>query len=291
MRLRLRRGDRLIVDMSEATVRAGATDPREVEKLIARGVHAFTRRNLHAKVIVTDKSVIAGSANVSQHSEHTLDEAAIITDDRSTVRRAREFLNRLCTEPIRAEYLELCKSLYRPPRFNGKSTKGKNSQQRAKSAKLWIVKLSEASLPESEIERFEQGEAEAEKKRVEDERRTKIDSFWWPREARIATELERGDWIITALRHKDKTMRVSPPGQFLHLDRYVRDPVSGKERFVFYLEIPRRGEEMTWEQFRDAANLLLTKAKLDSPRTRPVRDVHDADRLLALWTPRGRIAR
>jgi hypothetical protein len=277
--------------MSAPTVRAGATDPREVEKLIARGVEAFTRRNLHAKVIVTDKSVIAGSANVSEHSQHVLDEAAIITNDQSAIRQAREFINRLCTEPIRAEYLELCKNRYRPPRFSGKPTKGKNSQQRAKPAKLWIVKLSEASLPESESKRFEHGKAEAEKKRSEDERRTEIESFWWPSEPKMSTELEFGDWIIRAMQYKDKTINVYPPGQFLHLDRYVRDPVSARERFVFYLEIPKRGEAMAWEEFRDAAKLLLTTAKLDSPRTRRVRDVQVADSLLALWTPRGRFAR
>src|SRR3990167_4333385 len=56
--LPLRRGDRLVVDMSPATVRAGGTDPREVEKLMRRGVRAFTRRNLHAKVVVADASGI-----------------------------------------------------------------------------------------------------------------------------------------------------------------------------------------------------------------------------------------
>ena len=52
--LSLRKGDRLVVDMSPPIVRAGGTDPREIEKLILRGVEAFTRRNLHAKVVVAD---------------------------------------------------------------------------------------------------------------------------------------------------------------------------------------------------------------------------------------------
>src|SRR5262245_32515780 len=67
--LPLRRGDRLVVDMSPATVRAGSTDPREVEKLIEQGIQAFTRRNLHAKIVVADKTVISGSANVSRRSQ------------------------------------------------------------------------------------------------------------------------------------------------------------------------------------------------------------------------------
>ncbi len=90
--LPLRKGDRLIVDMSPAIVRAGGTDPREVEKLMLRGVKVFTRRNLHAKTVVSDNSVISGSANVSKHSQQVLDEAAILTNDQSAVRRAGEFI-------------------------------------------------------------------------------------------------------------------------------------------------------------------------------------------------------
>src|SRR5438046_2787512 len=97
--LPLRTGHRLVVDMSPATVRSGGTDPREVEKLIQRGIQAFTRRNLHAKIVVADKSVISGSANVSKHSQRVLDEAAILTTEPSAVRRAQEFIDRICTEP------------------------------------------------------------------------------------------------------------------------------------------------------------------------------------------------
>ena len=50
--LPLSRGDNLVVDMSLATVRGGATDPSEIEKLIRRGVKVFTRRHLHSKLIV-----------------------------------------------------------------------------------------------------------------------------------------------------------------------------------------------------------------------------------------------
>ena len=62
--LRLRKGHRLVVDMSPATVKAGATDPRELEILIGRGVEVFTRSNLHAKVVVADK---AADRRIGEH--------------------------------------------------------------------------------------------------------------------------------------------------------------------------------------------------------------------------------
>jgi phosphatidylserine/phosphatidylglycerophosphate/cardiolipin synthase-like enzyme len=62
--------------MSLPTVRSGATDPREVEKFVDRGVDVFTRRYLHSKLVVGDRFAIAGSANVSIRSRDLLDEAA-----------------------------------------------------------------------------------------------------------------------------------------------------------------------------------------------------------------------
>jgi hypothetical protein len=288
--LPLRNGDRLMVDMSVATVRAGGTDPFEVEKLMRRGVKAFTRRNLHAKLIVAGKWAIAGSANISRHSQQILDEAAILTNDPAAIRRAREFIDRLCTEPVRPEYLEKCKRLYKPPRFNGPRANGTHRQQRAKHAKLWIVNLSEYLIPEPERERYKQGEARA-AKLVEDPARSKREDFHWPYKPALASELEFGDWVIQVMTRKDKSIVVYPPAQLLFIGHYVRDTDFGKERWAFHLEAPKRGETMTWRKFSRAAKSLLKLHKSASPRTRPVRDIEVADGLLGLWTPGGRVSR
>ncbi len=288
--LPLRAGDRLVVDMSPATVRAGGTDPREIEKLIQRGVKAFTRRNLHAKIVVADKSVISGSANVSRHSQQVLDEAAILTTDPSAVRRAREFIDRVCSEPVRTEYLGKCKSIYRPPRLSGLRAGSKDRQNRATHAKLWLVNLVEASVPESEVERYEQGEVRAEKL-VKDQGRSTTTSFHWPRKPKMTNELELGDWIIQIVTYKDKTILVYAAGQLLFVDTYVRDPERGKERWVFHLEIPRRGETMTWKAFGRATKSFFGRGAPSKPRTKPIRDVQVADGLLSLWTPSGRVSR
>jgi len=285
--LPLRNGDRLVVDMSPATVRAGGTDPREVEKLIERGVQAFTRRNLHAKIVVADKTVISGSANVSKQSQQVLDEAAILTTDPSAVRRAQEFIDRICTEPVRREYLEECKRIYRPPRFTGQRAGSKDGQHRARHAKLWLVNLVEASVPDSELERYEQGEAKAEKL-AKDQSRSSTTSFHWPYKPKMASELELGDWMIQSVTYKDKSVLVYAPGQLLVVDHYVRDSERGKERWVFHLEVPKRGETMTWKEFRRVAKSFPAPTK---PRTKPIRDIQVADEVLGLWTPGGRVSR
>jgi hypothetical protein len=288
--LPLRRGDRLIVDMSPATVRAGGNDPREVEKLIRRGIRVFTRRHLHAKTIVTDRTAISGSANVSKRSQQLLDEAAILTNAPSTVRRAREFIERLSTEPVLPEYLEQCKQLYRPPRLNDGLADGNKMQRRTKHAKLWVVNLREYAIPDSEAERYHQGEVKVEES-VKNTNSSDTDSFHWPSRPRMADELELGEWIIRIMTNKDMTITVYPPGRLLFIDTYVRDLESGKKRYAFHLEVPKHGETMCWEDFRRAAKSILKTDKFTAPRTRPIRDVQEADRLFALWTPGGKPSR
>jgi hypothetical protein len=288
--LPLRHGDRLIVDMSPATVRVGGTDPREVEKLIQRGVMAFTRSNLHAKVVVADNSVITGSANVSKRSQQLLDEAAIVTTEQSAVRRAKEFIDRLCTEPIRPEYLDECKRIYRPPRISGTRSRGKTGVHPPLHAKLWLLNLCEATIPESENELYEQSEKKGEAL-VKDSVRSVRDSFHWSFKPRFAGELVFGDWVIEVITYKDKTIVVYPPAQLLLIDNYVRDAESGKHRYVFHLEAPKRGETLSWQEFRKTAKIVLKPGELTSPRTKPIRDIQVADGLLGLWTPGGRVSR
>jgi hypothetical protein len=287
--LPLKRGSRLVVDMSPATVLAGGTDPREIEKLIRRGVHVFSRRNLHAKLVVADNTVISGSANVSRNSQQTLDEAAIRTNDRSVARRAEEFIDRLCTEPVRPEYLAECKRIYKPPRFLGQGAGEKNSPKRATHAKLWIVNLREAYVPDSEDQRYARGEVKA-AKLIKDRVRSKTDSFHWPHKPRMADQLEFGDWVVQVITYHDKSISVHPPGQLRFTDTYSRGPGKAKERWVFHIEVPKRGEKMTWQQFSRSARALGMAARA-KPRTARVGDVAVADGLLSLWTPGGRVAR
>lgn len=286
--LPLKKGDRLIVNMSIATVRAGATDPREIEKLINRGVLVFSRRNLHAKLVVADKSVISGSANVSKRAEDLLDEAAIWTNDPAVLRRAKKFIDGLCTEPVRPDYLAKCKENYRPPRINGGQLDAPKKQSRVKHAKLWIVNLVESSIPDDELTRYEKGEVRA-AKLIKDADRFETASFHWSREPRIAKDLEDGDWFIQVIKYKDRSTLVYPPGQFRSLDIYGRG--NGKKRWVFHLEVPKRGESMEWNRFHTRAKSALGSSASMSPRTKPIRDIRAADFILSLWTPAGRLSR
>jgi hypothetical protein len=57
----LKRGDVLVVDMSLASARQGATNPSEIKLLMRRGVRVFWRARLHAKCLVAGRRLFAGS--------------------------------------------------------------------------------------------------------------------------------------------------------------------------------------------------------------------------------------
>lgn len=286
--LPLKKGDRLVVDLSAATVRAGATDPREIGKLIRRGVSVFTRRNLHAKTIIADNSLISSSANVSRHSQLVLDEAGVFTNDPLAIRRAKSFFERLCTEPVRREYLAECKSIYRPPRMAGRrDVKGK-AATRVTHAKLWLVNLVCRALSDFVLELHERGEETA-RTMISDSDRSEIQSFNWRGNCRIGDSIELGDWIITATKYEDGSVLVSPPAQFLYKTADV-DP-EGKRYTVFFSEGPKRGSELSWSQFKRAAKPFLGPRHLLRPKTMPVPKIEIADGLLGIWTAGGRISK
>lgn len=287
--LPLKRGDCLVVDMSPATVKTGSTNPYEIEKLIKRGVKVFTRPNLHAKIVIVDKKVLVGSANVSKNSRDNLDEAAILTDDPITVKRAKEFLARICIEPVFQEYLDRCKSFYKPPRIVGKRSSTGERTRRVEHAKLWLVNLVDyLSIPDSEVETFDKSKDKA-LALLGDTKQTTLETFHWPHKPKMANELETGDWIIECIRHKDKSVSVYPPARLIFIDHYIRNS-RGNERYLFHLEFPKRWEEMDWRNFQKPLSSILGKP-ISKPRTMAIRNTEQADDLLRLWTPKGRISR
>lgn len=286
--LPLKRGDVLVVDVSLKAAAQGVTDPREIAKLVKRGVQVFNRSNLHAKVVVTDSYVIVGSANASTNSASVLDEASVESTDRDLRRITVRYVESLCTEPVRPRYLRKCIKAYRPPKFKAAATPtataGKNSQR---PAKLWILGgLRYWDLPESETKSAEAAEKQAMRLRKHTD--TEIDQVHFQKRPALAAKLRLGDWAIVCLRHEDG-IDVWPPQQFLSVASYPRG--QGRRRWLLQFEAPSDGQPLKLPAFaRIAARALGVPAKVVA-RTRPVRDIGAADALMRLWTTRGRVSK
>jgi hypothetical protein len=279
--LPLKKGDKLVVDMSLRAVKCGATDPREVRKLLRRGVEVYSRESLHAKFFITGRVVIAGSANGSKHSRDSLDEAAILTADPATVRRATATFDQLCTEPVRKDYLEKCIKEYRAPVLP--RTPSRSGKQKA--AKLWLIGgLSYRDLPEEEQARADTV-AKTVTKKLLDYERSEVDYAHYPKKQGFFGHLRQGDWLVVCTR-EGKGFDVAPPARFLGIEAYPRG--HGTRRYLLLYEKPSRGASIRWSQFRRVAPSSLPAARGNRPRTYAVEEHDVADAILRLWDSRGR---
>ncbi len=90
----LKKNNYLVIDMSIGKVKLGSTNPFEIEKLLNKGVTVFSRRSLHAKFLITNKSLLVGSANISKTAREIQHEAAIYCEDKLSIEKAKYFFNK-----------------------------------------------------------------------------------------------------------------------------------------------------------------------------------------------------
>ena len=92
--LPLRKNDVLVVNASDASLLSGATNPKALSHYVKQGVRVWSSPSLHAKVVVTPRRAVIGSANASRHS-CDLDEAVVITNNRTIVENCVAFIDSL----------------------------------------------------------------------------------------------------------------------------------------------------------------------------------------------------
>lgn len=95
--LPLKRGDSLVCNADEFTVKSGLTNPLTLQRFQKRGVHLYSIQGLHAKVIVGEDFAWVGSANASDSG--LLE--AIIRVGRTESRAIRDWARSLCTKTWR----------------------------------------------------------------------------------------------------------------------------------------------------------------------------------------------
>lgn len=99
-----------------------------------------------------------------------------------------------------------------------------------------------------------------------------------------------GDWVIPVFASESgRSVRVYPPGTFLYRRSYVRNKKTGRRRHLFFVEVPKQGQTMSWREFRKRTRSLLPK--LSQPRDQLVKDVLTADKVMLMWTQAGRLSR
>jgi hypothetical protein len=112
--------DMIIIDGSDAALRAGQVDPDVISRWREKDIDVRTLPNLHAKMIHLEGDqtfVVVGSANASARSRDLLREAAILTDDEGLCTQVAEQLDVWWadSDPIDPAWLTRAREIYRPP--------------------------------------------------------------------------------------------------------------------------------------------------------------------------------
>ena len=289
--LSLKKGDTLVVNMGMQTVKQGITSPKEVQRLMKRGVSVFSRTTLHAKFFICDKSLIVGSANISNNSQNVLDEAGSVTNCPQAVRRADDFFDKLCTEPVRPEYLKKCLAAYKPPKFNSDKVlkRGNRSQKIVVSAKLWFVGgLVRGDVPKVEKAAAERIESQA-KNRLTKPNGTSVDYTHYPSKTSCLENIRVGDWVVECVANADGKRFVSAPSQVIGLESYPRG--QGNRRYILLKEESKTAQEMPLKRFQSRIRKIAPNLASERLRTSAITSTEVADAILSIWTPSGRIAK
>jgi phospholipase D-like protein len=137
----VRFGDRdlLVVDASDQAIKSGVTAASVLRAAHKRGAQVFSCPGLHAKVLLLDDVAVIGSANISATSVNLKIEAALITDDRATVSKARSLIVKLAhqSHPIDEVFLRRIgkiKVFRKRPESSGEFVKERAGRQRANRA-------------------------------------------------------------------------------------------------------------------------------------------------------------
>lgn len=283
--LPLRDGDELLVDLSIQAVKQGVTDPREIEALMKRGVHVYTRQELHAKLIVIDDIVIASSANVSKNARQYFDEAGILSTSPAVVKAARHFIRSRCSEPVRSPYLKQCISLYKPPTF--KPAKTMPIPKKGKPAKVWFLAGLQYINVHKDEEKIKQLEEQAAQEMVDPDH-CFVGWIRYPKRPKWFSDIRRHNWVVDCVRSGKRTFDVGPAVRVIRKRKYTSK--AGKTYHMLMLEIPTDGECMTLTAFQERWRKVAPKGKQPPKRTQPITDPSLGDAVLRFWTRSGKIS-
>lgn len=280
-RLPLKRGSVLAVDFSLVAIRSGRTDPREVLKLIRKGVAVYSVANLHAKVFVFDKTLVVGSTNVSANSAGRLIEAVIETRDVQMRKQALTFIDGLRGDAVGPAHAEAMVKEYREPKYpikgrRGSKSKPKDRRVRPAQSGIWAVALDERGWDDED----QAAEARALPKAMQHKRHgMELDKFTWPANDRLGQSIVRGERLVQVVETSTGWKGVCPPGRVIHVHRYKK---RNEPQIIVFLEIPRGCRRRELGGLRKRLGIVaqpLTKLKFAGKRLRDPALIYELGRL------------
>lgn len=144
------KGDILVTDASEPSIKFGRTSAKILKKAFKKGAKIYSCDTLHGKTAVFDQLAYIGSANCSENSKKHLDEIGLITDYPNVVSGAIQLINELIkkSKAIDSTYLERISKI--------KVTRNKSPKKTRRDIEIhtpstWLISLrNDADFPGDE---------------------------------------------------------------------------------------------------------------------------------------------
>jgi hypothetical protein len=242
--IRFKRGDMLVCDASDASIKAGETSAAVLSKWHKAGVRIYSRPGLHAKVLVMGTKALVGSANLSQASASRLREASLLTSRAVLVSQAKAFVHFAKSEATEVDddFLTHARSL----KVTRKKSQGppKRRKQKKLGSRLWIVRVHEIESDRYANEEEYVDRAAEKLRRITGD--DTIEPVWirWTGHSRFRREARAGDTVVELWSaHKGKRIAVQPPSAIL-----LRQDTQKWTRFYCDPTVDRC--EVSWTEFQ-----------------------------------------
>jgi len=279
------KGDLLVVDASDSSIKSGRTSARALAAFHKAGAELFSYPHLHAKVMLLDDWAVVGSANASRPSEIVYLEAAVITDRPDITGQVERLISELAersaliNEPFLERILRLpvVKAPFVPPRRGRRQLAPTLSSPCA-----WLVSLwEEASYPgdEAQIEAI----TKEEQKKV-GRKAGEVAWFFWSGRTGFPAKAKVGDIVVECWRPRAKINTTRSVRVFRHarLLRIFKEP--GVKATTFHCLWPPDSARtaMSWTAFTWLATSAGIKRKLTYRSTVQLSEQESAA-LFELW--------
>jgi hypothetical protein len=161
--LHLTKGDVLICDASQYSIKFGETSARTIDSYFKRGVRIYSNQNLHSKLLLTDRFLVIGSANLSRSSAERLTESSVVTNNEILISQTKAFCHNLIEESDQLTSKEIgsllkIKVVKRPVKPSNKS----KLRTKKFGSRIWVLPISDIKkrISDAEIEFVEDAESE-----------------------------------------------------------------------------------------------------------------------------------
>lgn len=207
-RFPLRNGDVLVVRFDDLTIQSGGTDPREIIRYLKHGVNVYNREDLHAKVYVSNRRAVVGSANLSRRSAERLKEAGVASSERKFIQQARKFVSSLRGRPITLEWARSKRALYVPQKSTG------NHATLKAGPTMWAISFEVGDRSEEAEEAAAVAVKRAKSRLRRPDRFHLLDLQTWKE-----IPVKEGDWVFQLV-HEGRERYFEAPARVLHINRF-----------------------------------------------------------------------